>query len=158
MNRPKKKNKFQQLCCWGFGCSGVWRRVAWLVFPDVSKKGIAFIFMGLGLKEEWRMTHQTVKMKALRFFLNVGNHQFSATASHVTSVLCCIGLLVRKRECLSPYSYCALLRLCRTGRYRHLVCRGAATGVTAVDSTKSDSSIVLSEYCELGNFVWLYIL
>jgi len=26
-----------------------------------------------------------------------------------------------------------------------------------VDSTKSDSSMVLSEYCELGNFVWFHI-
>ena len=54
--------------------------------------------------------------------------------------------------------YDTLLRLCKTSRYRHLVCDCAATGVTAVDSTESDSSMALSEYRELGNFVWLYIL
>ena len=48
--------------------------------------------------------------------------------------------------------YNTLLRLCRTSRYRHLVCRGAAAaagGVTTVDWTESDCSMVLSEYCEL---------
>jgi hypothetical protein len=89
----QNKNKLQQLCCSAFGYSSMWRRVTWLVFPDVSKKGIAFIFMGFGLQEKWRTTHQTVNMKALRLFLNVGKHQFSAAASHLTSVLCCCGLL-----------------------------------------------------------------
>jgi hypothetical protein len=103
----QNKNKLQQLCCSGFGCSGMWRRVTWLVFPDVSKKGIAFIFMGLGLQEKWRMTHQTVKMKALRFFLNVGKHQFSATAFSFV-----LWVVVWKRLSIAVKLLCCMIRYC----------------------------------------------
>jgi hypothetical protein len=35
--RDVKDIRLSQLCCWGFRCSGVWRRVAGLVFTDVFK-------------------------------------------------------------------------------------------------------------------------
>jgi hypothetical protein len=125
--------------------------------------------MGLGHKEERRMTHQTedegttillkrretpVQRNSVTCYIPTNYREI--TFSFVLWVTCAQAQCAHRRKVI--VRYVMLPRLCRTSCYRQMAWRDAATSVITVDSTESDCSMVLREYCELCNLGWLCIL
>lgn len=112
-----KTECFTLHCCWVFGTSGMWDRVAGLVVPDISQDCSIFIFKVAYSNKKSPFTLWPLEAEGTKICWNVSNHKPNNTAPNPRIPECSVSQLFTCLHVLVPLSNTPVVGV-RPHRYR----------------------------------------